>query len=134
MRIEVAAWSAVALLMACGDTQNGPATLGSGGSSDTGGRLATGGGGYDAYRVVPRSWALVWLAQAHREPPVETDAAWRARWEDEAQTFGQAPIPEPFLDPAGLVAADKADLRATNATTAQRALAGSLELLEDHHD
>ncbi len=94
--------------------------------------LATGGGGYDAYRVVPRSWALVWLALAHREPPVETDAAWRARWEDEAQTFGQAPIPELFLDPAGLVAADKPDLRATNATTAQRALAGSLELLEDH--
>ena len=28
-----------------------------------GGRwLATGGGGYDAYRVVPRSWSLVWLA------------------------------------------------------------------------
>ena len=33
-----------------------------------GGRwLATGGGGYDAYRVVPRAWALVWLAGAHRE-------------------------------------------------------------------
>ena len=31
--------------------------------------LATGGGGYDAYRVVPRSWALVWLAQAHRDVP-----------------------------------------------------------------
>ena len=29
--------------------------------------LATGGGGYDAFRVVPRSWALVWLAQAHRD-------------------------------------------------------------------
>ncbi len=31
--------------------------------------LATGGGGYDAYRVVPRSWSLVWLAGAHREVP-----------------------------------------------------------------
>ena len=39
--------------------------------------LATGGGGYDAYRVVPRSWSLVWLAQAHRNPPTETDPAWR---------------------------------------------------------
>ena len=28
--------------------------------------LATGGGGYDAYRVVPRTWALTWLAGAHR--------------------------------------------------------------------
>ena len=35
-----------------------------------GGRwLATGGGGYDAYRVVPRTWALVWLAGAHRPRP-----------------------------------------------------------------
>ncbi len=42
--------------------------------------LATGGGGYDAYRVVPRSWSLVWLAQAHIEPPAETDQAWRGRW------------------------------------------------------
>ena len=33
-----------------------------------GGRwLSTGGGGYDAYRVVPRSWSLVWLAGAHRD-------------------------------------------------------------------
>ena len=31
--------------------------------------LATGGGGYDAYRVVPRTWALTWLAGAHREVP-----------------------------------------------------------------
>ena len=38
-----------------------------------GGRwLATGGGGYDAYRVVPRAWALTWLAGAHREAPAET--------------------------------------------------------------
>ena len=42
--------------------------------------LATGGGGYDAYRVVPRSWALVWLAQAHRPVPAETPPEWRARW------------------------------------------------------
>ncbi len=39
-----------------------------------GGRwLATGGGGYEVYRVVPRAWALTWLAGAHREPP-ERDA------------------------------------------------------------
>ncbi len=31
--------------------------------------LATGGGGYDAYRVVPRMWSLVWLAGAHRDGP-----------------------------------------------------------------
>ncbi|HEX7347050.1 MAG TPA: acetoin utilization protein AcuC, partial [Candidatus Limnocylindrales bacterium] len=64
-----------------------------------GGRwLATGGGGYDAYRVVPRTWALTWLAGAHREAPSETSDAWRERWADEAARYGQAPLPERFDD------------------------------------
>ncbi len=64
-----------------------------------GGRwLATGGGGYDAYRVVPRVWALTWLAGAHREPPAATPAAWRDRWAAEAEEYGQSPLPERFLD------------------------------------
>jgi acetoin utilization protein AcuC len=67
-----------------------------------GGRwLATGGGGYDAYRVVPRAWALVWLAQAHRDVPVHTPAGWRARWAAEAAEHGQAPLPETMLDAPG---------------------------------
>ncbi len=67
-----------------------------------GGRwLATGGGGYDAYRVVPRAWALTWLAGAHREVPSTTPAAWRERWADEAARYGQSPLPETFED-AGL--------------------------------
>ena len=66
-----------------------------------GGRwLATGGGGYDAYRVVPRAWALVWLAGAHREVPVATPPAWRERWAAEAARYGQAPLPETFHDRA----------------------------------
>jgi acetoin utilization protein AcuC len=70
-----------------------------------GGRwLATGGGGYDAYRVVPRTWALVWLAQAHREPRAEIPTTWRERWAREAEEHDQAPLPETFEDPpnAGL--------------------------------
>ena len=64
-----------------------------------GGRwLATGGGGYDAYRVVPRAWSLVWLAGAHREPPSETPAVWRERWADAADHHGQVPLPERFED------------------------------------
>ena len=56
-----------------------------------GGRwLATGGGGYDVYRVVPRSWSLVWLAGAHREVPAAIPPAWRERWADEALGYGQA--------------------------------------------
>ena len=64
-----------------------------------GGRwLATGGGGYDAYRVVPRMWTLVWLAGAHRDVPTHTPEAWRATWSAEAARYGQAPMPETFLD------------------------------------
>jgi acetoin utilization protein AcuC len=64
-----------------------------------GGRwLATGGGGYDAYRVVPRTWALTWLAGAHREPDVETPVAWRERWEAEAGAFGTPGMPGTFMD------------------------------------
>ena len=64
-----------------------------------GGRwLATGGGGYAAYRVVPRTWALTWLAGAHREPPRETPSAWRARWASDAAAFGDGPPPTAFLD------------------------------------
>jgi ribosomal protein S18 acetylase RimI-like enzyme len=65
-----------------------------------GGRwLATGGGGYDAYRVVPRAWALTWLAGAHREPPPDTPPAWRERWAAEASHHRQAPLPTSFVDP-----------------------------------
>jgi acetoin utilization protein AcuC len=64
-----------------------------------GGRwLATGGGGYDAYRVVSRTWALTWLAGAHREVPRSTPDAWRERWADEAARYGQAPLPGRFDD------------------------------------
>ena len=65
-----------------------------------GGRwLATGGGGYDAYRVVPRMWSLVWLAGSHLEAPERTPDTWRERWTAEANRYRQSPLPETFLDP-----------------------------------
>jgi len=74
-----------------------------------GGRwLATGGGGYDIYRVVPRSWALVWSAQAHHEPDDVLPQAWRARWAADAEREGRTPIPERLLDPADMVRHDPA--------------------------
>jgi acetoin utilization protein AcuC len=74
-----------------------------------GGRwLATGGGGYDAYRVVPRAWSLVWLAGAHRDVPGATSEAWRERWTGEAGSHGQVPLPVRFDDEpnAGLDVSD----------------------------
>jgi acetoin utilization protein AcuC len=68
-----------------------------------GGRwLATGGGGYDVYRVVPRAWSLVWLAGAHRDPPPRIPQAWLERWASEAEAYGQSPLPERFEDPPNL--------------------------------
>ncbi|MGH2465880.1 MAG: GNAT family N-acetyltransferase [Candidatus Limnocylindrales bacterium] len=70
--------------------------------------LATGGGGYDVYRVVPRTWTLTWLAGAHREAPESTDPAWRSRWAADALHYDQSPPPERFADlpNAGMALAD----------------------------
>jgi acetoin utilization protein AcuC len=78
-----------------------------------GGRwLATGGGGYDVYRVVPRAWSLVWLAAAHLEGRPAVPPAWRERWAAEAERYGAAPLPEWLEDEpnAGLRVDDTAQL------------------------
>jgi acetoin utilization protein AcuC len=95
-----------------------------------GGRwLATGGGGYDAYRVVPRSWALVWLTQAHRDVPGVTPAPWRERWAEEAEALGQGPPPGPFLDPPSTAPAEPDGTGERNARTTSASLEQALRLL-----
>jgi acetoin utilization protein AcuC len=85
-----------------------------------GGRwLATGGGGYDVHRVVPRSWAIVWTAQAHLEQADEVPRAWRERWGDAAERRGQSPLPEHFAD-APLARPPLAGVREQNARTLAR--------------
>jgi acetoin utilization protein AcuC len=85
-----------------------------------GGRwLATGGGGYDVYRVVPRMWAQVWLAQTHAAALGELSLDWRERWASDAETYAQSPIPTTLDDEpnAGLPyrdAQDHADRRAAH--------------------
>ena len=64
-----------------------------------GGRwLATGGGGYDVYRVVPRAWALTWSAAAHRDVPASTPEAWRERWAGDAERYDTPGMPATFDD------------------------------------
>ncbi|MGH2467076.1 MAG: acetoin utilization protein AcuC, partial [Candidatus Limnocylindrales bacterium] len=95
----------------------------------TGGRwLATGGGGYDAYRVVPRSWGLVWLAQAHREAPEEMPAAWRERWAEDAARHHQGPPPETWLDQEDLAGPEPPEAAAEAEPAVAQALAGLEEL------
>ena len=94
----------------------------------TGGRwLATGGGGYDAYRVVPRMWSLVWLAALHAEASLPTPEAWRRRWAAEAEQYGQAPLPawledEPNAGRPMDAAGDAADRRAVETADLVREL------------
>lgn len=61
----------------------------------TDGRLvATGGGGYDPYRTVPRAWAGLWSALTGRPLPDEVPASWRSRWSGEANVE----LPRTMLD------------------------------------
>ncbi len=98
----------------------------------TGGRwLATGGGGYDVYRVVPRAWSLVWLAQAHADVPPRTPDDWRERWAPDAARHDQSPPPDEMLDPAGLVSPESRQVSERNLETARAALDCSLRALRE---
>jgi acetoin utilization protein AcuC len=49
------------------------------------GRLvATGGGGYDPYRTVPRAWAQLWAVVSRQSLPNEVPDAWRKEWQKQS--------------------------------------------------
>jgi len=77
--------------------------------------LATGGGGYAVYSVVPRVWALTWLAGAHREIPARLPEPWRAKWAGDAARWEDRPLPERFEDEQGLGASAISPLAAERA-------------------
>ncbi len=60
--------------------------------------IATGGGGYAAYAVVPRAWTLVWAALCGVDVPDEIPADWLEGVRAETTT----PIPGTLRDPPGL--------------------------------
>lgn len=81
-----------------------------------GGRwLATGGGGYDIWRVVPRAWSLVYAVVSHQEIPEEVPPSWISRWQPESP----AELPRRMRDEPSRDA--PASLRRKNRETAQRA-------------
>lgn len=53
--------------------------------------VATGGGGYDIWRVVPRAWTALWAAVSHQELPEKVSRDWLAGWR------GQSPVGLPPL-------------------------------------
>ena len=57
-----------------------------------GGRwVATGGGGYDIWRVVPRAWTALWAAVSHQELPKHVPEAWLSKWD------AKSPVTLPHL-------------------------------------
>ncbi|MDR5708781.1 MAG: acetoin utilization protein AcuC [Armatimonadota bacterium] len=90
-----------------------------------GGRwLATGGGGYDIWRVVPRAWTLVYAALSHRLVPEEIPPSWITRWQPESPVeLPRRMRDEPFQDAP-------ASLRRKNREAAQRARDQALAALE----
>ncbi len=42
--------------------------------------LATGGGGYDLFRVVPRAWSMLWAEMSQQTLPEELPQVWISRW------------------------------------------------------
>ncbi|MGL4608724.1 MAG: acetoin utilization protein AcuC [Trueperaceae bacterium] len=51
------------------------------------GRLvATGGGGYDPYRTVPRAWAHLWAAVSKQTLLEDVPEAWRTQWQTQSPT------------------------------------------------
>ena len=86
-----------------------------------GGRIvATGGGGYDPYRTVPRAWALLWATLTGQTLPEKLPAAWLEQWTP------QSPVQLPTTlqdDPAAWQPTPRrADITSHNAAVAKRLL------------
>jgi acetoin utilization protein AcuC len=53
--------------------------------------VATGGGGYDIWRVVPRAWTALWAAVSHQDMPEKVSEDWLSKW------GGKSPVMLPLL-------------------------------------
>jgi acetoin utilization protein AcuC len=58
--------------------------------------VATGGGGYAIWRVVPRAWALVWATLTGQRPSDTIPRSWLERWQGESPCL----LPECLRDSA----------------------------------
>ena len=89
--------------------------------------VATGGGGYDIWRVVPRAWSVLWAAVSHQELPEEVPENWLERW------GAKSPVGLPRRvrdDPADYPAGPRADeISDKNRRTAEEVLDKVLPLI-----
>ncbi|HEX8904905.1 MAG TPA: hypothetical protein VF771_08710, partial [Longimicrobiaceae bacterium] len=59
--------------------------------------VATGGGGYAVWRLVPRAWTLVWAGLSGQPAPDAIPREWLERWQGESPEL----LPERLRDPEG---------------------------------
>jgi acetoin utilization protein AcuC len=89
--------------------------------------VATGGGGYDIWRVVPRAWTALWAAVSHQELPEIVPDDWLA------SRGAQSPVTLPRLmrdDPADYPAAERAaEVAYRNRRTTERVLENVMPLI-----
>jgi len=89
--------------------------------------VATGGGGYDIWRVVPRAWSALWATVSHQELPEEIPDDWLERW------GAKSPVGLPRRvrdDPADFPAGPRADeISDENRRTAEEVLEKILPLI-----
>ena len=93
-----------------------------------GGRwVATGGGGYDIWRVVPRAWTALWAAVSHQEIPEEVPEGWRSKWD------AKSPVKLPSLmrdDPEDYPQVPRAaEIASSNERTVERVIEKALPRL-----
>lgn len=83
--------------------------------------IAVGGGGYDIWRVVPRSWALIWLEMTENSNGFgNLPAGWIEHWQKEAPVI----LPGQWDDPDNLYQAipRKQEITEKNLLTLEKAL------------
>jgi len=93
-----------------------------------GGRLlATGGGGYDIWRVVPRAWTRIWAELSGQTIPNEVPREWIEQWQGESPYL----LPERLTDDVEAFTAvpRQAEIEATNRRTAAEVRRVALPLL-----
>lgn len=84
--------------------------------------IATGGGGYDIWRVVPRAWGLLWTELSGQ--PVPQDTRIPQAWIDKYQTESPVQLAPTMFDPEGIFPAipRRQEITTKNKNTVEKAL------------
>jgi acetoin utilization protein AcuC len=96
-----------------------------------GGRVvATGGGGYAVWQVVPRAWALIWGGLSGQQVPNRVPREWLDRWQGEAPVL----LPECVRDPGEDLAPvpRREEIEATNRRTLESLRRQALPLIRGY--